>query len=115
MGNPIVHCEIPQQDLGKGAEFYSKLFGWKFTPWGEQYSMFERSEGGIGGGLTLEDKPDAQIMLYIMVDDIEAKLAQIEQAGGKMVTPKTPIPEIGFFAVFTDLSGVSMGLFTPKM
>lgn len=116
MGNPIVHCEIPTKDLGKGVEFYSKLFGWQCTQWGEQYSMFAREEGGIGGGLMLDDKPDAQVMLYIMVDDIEAKLAEIVKAGGKLVTPKTQIsPEIGYFGVFTDPSGVPMGLFTPSM
>lgn len=113
MADPIVHIEISAKDLGKSSKFYSDLFGWEMTPWGDGgYVVFKAGEGP-GGGLM---KPEGEakwppIIFYIHVSDIEAKLKAIEAAGGKTVTPKTPIsPEMGFFAVFTDPAGNSIGI-----
>jgi hypothetical protein len=51
------------------------------------------------------------VVVYIGTDDIEASLAKVEKLGGKTVTPKSEIPGMGWFALFTDPSGNLVGLF----
>lgn len=46
----------------------------------------------------------------IEVDDLEAKLAEIEQLGGKTVTPVTVIPDVVTFAEFSDPEGNVLGI-----
>jgi hypothetical protein len=47
-----------------------------------------------------------------MVDSITESLKQIEEAGGKVVTPRTEIgPGMGAFAAFTDPVGNEFGLY----
>jgi len=45
------------------------------------------------------------------VDSIDAALKKVESAGGKIVTPKTPIPGMGAFARIADTEGNVIGLF----
>ncbi len=113
----IVHIEIPSTDFGKSKEFYSKVFGWKvdMTP-GMDYATWTPPDKGVGGGFTKSDKPATEgVGLYIGVDDIEAKLTEIEAGGGKIVTPKTKISdEYGYYAEFTDSLGNKLALWSKK-
>ena len=44
--HPIVHVEIPAADQAASGQFYSDLFGWKYSAYPEMdYAMFE-AEGG---------------------------------------------------------------------
>ena len=52
------------------------------------------------------------VLIYIGTDDIEASLAKIQALGGKVVAPKTEIPQTGWFAIFTDPTGNKIGLYT---
>jgi predicted enzyme related to lactoylglutathione lyase len=114
----IVHIEIPAPDLAKAAEFYSKVFGWKVDMMPEMdYALWSPADQeGVGGGFskTYPINKDG-ILVHIGVDDIEAKLAEIEAAGGKTITPKTKISdEYGYFAEFADISGNKMALWSKK-
>jgi predicted enzyme related to lactoylglutathione lyase len=56
--------------------------------------------------------PDERTRTYIMVDSIAESLKQIENAGGRVVTPRTDIaPNMGAFAAFTDPVGNEFGLY----
>ena len=44
------------------------------------------------------------------VPDINAALKQITDAGGKVVLPRTVVPNVTIFALFTDPAGNRMGL-----
>ena len=47
-----------------------------------------------------------------MVDSISESLKRIENAGGRVVTPRTDIgPNMGAFAAFTDSVGNEFGLY----
>jgi predicted enzyme related to lactoylglutathione lyase len=112
-GHPIVHVEIPASDTKAGGKFYADVFGWKVeTDPTFDYTMFQ-GEGGPGGGFVGTSGPmPADVLIYIGTDDIEASLREVEAHGGKTVTPKTEIPNTGWFAVFTDPTGNRVGLFT---
>lgn len=107
------HIEIPATDVQKAKEFYGQLFSWEFDDMGGEYVMFKPPDGP-GGGFTTERKPSAEgITLYIEVEDIPKKLAEIENAGGKVMTPKTKISdEFGFYAIFVDPEGNGLGLWS---
>lgn len=111
----FTHIEIPTADAQKSKDFYGKLFGWKMNENMPGYVMFSTGDNQ-GGGFTQESKPaDNGVVLYIEVEDIPAKLGEIETTGGKKVKDKTGIsPEFGFYALFTDPSGNIMGLWSKK-
>lgn len=114
MGNPIVHIEIPVTDLKKAKDWYSKVFGWKVDLIPEMnYALFDTGTPP-GGGFNKSDKVEVGgCVFYICVDDIDNKLREIESAGGKTVVKKTEIPQFGWNAIFTDIFGNVLGLFTP--
>lgn len=119
--HPIVHVEIPANNLQVAGDFYAHVFGWKVeVDQVYNYAMFA-AEGGPGGGFVSTEqahdggmityRPDS-LLVYIGSDDIDADLASIQEHGGKVVLPKTEIPQVGWFAVFTDPTGNRMALFT---
>lgn len=121
MSHPFVHVEIPADNTLAAGKFYGDVFGWNIeTDPTFNYSQF-KAEGGPGGGFVstqeatdggmVQYKPDS-LLLYIGSDDIDASLAKIEANGGKTVLPKTEIPGIGWFAIFTDPTGNRLALFT---
>ena len=50
----------------------------------------------------------------MQVEDINAMLKKAEKLGCSKVKEKTEIPNVGWFGLFTDLDGNTIGLFTPK-
>lgn len=112
----IVHVELPSADLAQSGRFYAELFGWETQHLPElNYTMFS-AEGGPGGGFPPIDgamvNPN-NVLIYVDTDDMEASLAKAEALGGSMVVPRTAIPgDNGWFAIFTDLSGNRVALYT---
>ncbi len=111
---PIVHIELSAVDSESAGKFYADVFGWKVEPFaGSDYMTFEAAPGP-GGGFNVIDKDHkaGEIIPYIQVDDIEAKLKEVAAHGGKTIQGKSPIPGEGFFALFRDPSGNVLGLFS---
>jgi len=112
MGNPIVHIEIPVTDLEKAKEFYSKVFGWKvYEKMG--YTLFETGAPPAGSFNRVDKVKPGGCLFYIAVDDIAKKLEEIEKAGGETVRKKSELPGIGLDALFKDVFGNVLYLFTP--
>jgi predicted enzyme related to lactoylglutathione lyase len=112
--HPIVHIEFSSKDREESGKFYSQLFGWKVQQMPDMnYATFD-AEGGPGGGFNpvSEEYPAGTVMVYIETDDIDATLAKAEKLGAKTLVPKTEIPETGWFALFLDVSGNQVGLYT---
>ncbi len=114
MDNDFCHIELTTDDTGKAREFYGALFTWKFQdmPMGESsYIMFEPGTGP-GGGMMAKPMPDAPTMwmVYVQVEDLDATLAKVAELGGQVMVPKTPIPQMGCFAVIQDPTGGVIGV-----
>jgi predicted enzyme related to lactoylglutathione lyase len=108
--NTITHIEIPAPDLEKAIAFYSKLFNWEIEKFpGGDYAFFRVGDTQSGGGFDAGLKPAEEkygVQVTIDVDDISAKLEEIEIAGGRIVLGKTEIPGgHGFYACFCDPNG----------
>ena len=110
----FVHIEISAIDLAATGKFYTDLFGWDVQHMPEMnYTTFETGSG-VGGGFNPvnENMPAGITTVYVETEDIDATLAKAEKLGGKTVVPKTEIPGMGWFALFSDLTGNKIGLFT---
>jgi len=110
----IVHIEIPAADAAKAGKFYQDLFGWKIeTDPVMNYTMWEPLQGPGGGFSPLNEsvKP-GDVLIYVDSADIDADLLQIKALGGEIITPKTEIPQVGWFALFKDPTGNTLALYT---
>jgi predicted enzyme related to lactoylglutathione lyase len=111
----IVHVEIAAQDPQAVSRFYSELFGWQLQSIPSlRYIRFQSAGGQTGGfvepGGPLQHQP-GELLVYVGSDDIAADLGKAEQLGGKILVPKTEIPNTGWFGIFQDPAGNRLGLF----
>ena len=115
MAHPVIHFEIPADDVARLKRFYSDLFGWKMTtdPSMPEYVMIEtQTEGqGINGGMMKKDMPDQKVLNYILVESVDEYSRKVKKLGGTIIVPKMEIPGIGWFTVALDPEGNQFGIF----
>jgi uncharacterized protein len=85
----ICYLELPAKDVERSATFYRSLFGWQTRTRGDGALAFDDSVGQVSGSWVLGRSPAVEpgLMLYIMVDDIEATVTAVAAAGGQVVQP----------------------------
>jgi predicted enzyme related to lactoylglutathione lyase len=118
MINAINWFEIPVTDFDRAKKFYETLFGAEIMeiPFPDgKYGMFPSDmENGVGGGIAqgegFEPSDKGSIVYLNGGDDLSIPLSRIEQAGGKIIIPKTSIGENGFMAHFIDTEGNKVAL-----
>ncbi len=121
--HPIVHFEIPAQDVGRTAQFYADVFGWRQDS-ANPFSYMQLFPAEGPGGAVIQPGPQdsgteapayavESVLLYIGADDIDASLDQIRTHGGEVIVPQSEIPQTGWFAIFRDPAGNQMALFKP--
>jgi len=69
----------------------------------------DKDEYGIDGAFSRRS-PENIITDTFGVDDVDEYMEKIEKAGGKLLTPKMPIPGVGYFAAFRDSEGNNYGI-----
>ena len=65
---------------------------------------------GINGGLLRKQGPVSATTNTIGVESVDAAVTAVTNAGGKLVTAKTPIPTVGYFAYCQDPEGNLFGV-----
>jgi hypothetical protein len=74
------------------------------------YWMFqtkdEKGNPGSVGGLMKRQSPQHTVTNFITISSIEEYSLKIEQSQGKIIMPKTEIPNMGFFVVFLDSENI---------
>lgn len=113
--NIITHVEIPAEDINRARKFYSGLFDWDSQLFEEMnYLMFQsRNEDGsamVSGGILPRQVENHPVTNYVNVEDIDTTAKKIEELGGKVVTPKTAVPGMGWFLHFVDTEGNLLAL-----
>lgn len=115
--------EMPADDVKRASEFYGKVFGWATPPMGDDatFALTVKADengnptevGGINGGFhKRQGASDAGPVVNIYVDDIDAKLAAVEKAGGRIIQPRTEVGEYGLsMGLFSDTEGNVMGVY----
>ncbi|MFL6663475.1 MAG: VOC family protein [Rhizobacter sp.] len=111
--------EIPVRDMDRAQAFYEKLLDTTLRreQMGEQtLSVFRYEENAGTGGCLLQAgpmQPSAQgTIVYLNAEpSLDAALARVEAAGGRIVTPKVQLPgDMGAFAHIVDTEGNRVGL-----
>ncbi len=108
----LAHAEIPSTNLDKSKEFYAKLFGWDFKPFGNGYLLYNTHKGFTLGLKKVGKvaKGDTTIF-HVRVNSLEEYLEKAKELGGKESRGKTIIPAMGAYALIYDLDGNTIGLF----
>ena len=119
----VVHFEIPVDDVNRAKEFYGAILGWDLQDYemgGGTYTILQtvavderqmpKEPGAINGGMMRRSAETPNPVITIQVDAIDDALKKIEAGGGSVVTPRTEIPNMGWFAYFKDPEGNTMGL-----
>ena len=115
----VVHFEMPFDDAERANKFYADVFGWQSSKWDgpEEYYLqqtgAESEPYGIGGALIARGAAlnGGGTLVVIGVDDLDAYIGRVAAAGCEIVTPRTAIPGIGWFANFRDTEGNVVGMF----
>jgi predicted enzyme related to lactoylglutathione lyase len=107
----ICSLEMYAADGAAAGRFFGELFGWGTLATMPQYLAFDPGAGV--GGVFQSHTPALPALPYIYATDVEAKLREIEAAGGKRMGDAARMPDVGCFGYFTDPSGTSMGLIGP--
>ncbi len=117
--NAVSWFEIPARDMDRAAAFYQALLG---TPLrreaiaGSQLGVFSYEDSGAGGCLIQGAQAPAPAsdgtLVYLNASpSLDAVLARVEAAGGRITTPKVQLPgDMGCFAHITDTEGNRVGL-----
>jgi uncharacterized protein len=125
--NPVVHFEMPYEDKARVSGFYAKAFGWQTQAMGEEMGNYVLATttaskdgrpvepGAINGGFFEKkpDWPDQHPSVVIAVDNIVQSMAQVTQAGGKVLGEPMDIPGVGAYVSFTDTEGNRVGMLQP--
>ena len=99
--------------MGNLMAFYSELFGWRFerAPGPEEYWMIQTvpetdsPAPTVNGGLFKRESADQHIINYISVESLGDCSRRIEELGGRVVTPKREVFDMGWVAVAEDPDG----------
>lgn len=111
--------ELMTPDLDKAKAFYGEIFGWTFTEEaisdgpmaGQPYVVAHVGDTMAAGMLPLcSSEVPPNWGSYVTVDNLAETLAKVEQLGGTIIVPGTPVKDIGQFAVIQDNSGAFLML-----
>jgi len=120
----VVHFEMPYDDRERMAKFYRDAFGWQTRMLGEEMGNYviatttetdesgPKRPGAINGGFFARkpDWPAQHPSLVIAVDNIQAAMKKVAEAGGKVLGEPIEIPGIGQYRVLRS----TLLLFLPQ-
>ena len=125
--DPVVHFEMPYTDAARMTRFYTSAFGWQMQMLGEQMGDYvlatttptdghrPTTPGAINGGFFPKkpDWPAQHPSVVVAVDDIQAAIRKVTDAGGNVLGAPMDIPGVGRYVSFTDTEGNRVSLLQP--
>ena len=114
MSRPV-HFEIPAENPQRAIDFYTNVFGWKFSKWDGPMDYWiintgEASEPGINGGLMQRRDPNQPCVNTVGVTDLDGSVASVIANGGVIAVPRMPVPGVGWLAYCKDTEGHIFGM-----
>jgi predicted enzyme related to lactoylglutathione lyase len=113
----IAHVAINGDDLARSRNFYERLFGWKFTPWGPP--GFFQIEAPTSPTLIAALQQRRELIdgvktigfeCTVAVDDVPAALKLGVELGGRVVMEPVTIPGVCHLAFLEDPAGNVLGV-----
>ncbi len=124
MSKHAIHWfEIFVSDLDRAVRFYQTVLDVELRRGqedGRPMALFASAvEHGVGGALVRQpgrEPTDNGVIVYLDADGkLDASLARVERAGGRVVMPKTDIGPPGFIALVRDTEGNLVGLHSERV
>ncbi len=117
----FVWSELYTRDVEAAKAFYAATAGWTFdgmpAPHGT-YWLAKAAGEPVAGILDmrgfLPDSDPPHWLSYLEVDDIDQRLADIKEHGGKVARPPFDIPGFGRVAIGADATGAFLAWVTRK-
>ena len=110
----LARFAINADNVPRARDFYQKVFGWEFEPWGPPnfYLIKTADAPPEGSGGLLQERrelvPGGRMIGFectFVVGNLDETIRAIEGNGGKMVTEKFLIPAVCTVAYFQDTEG----------
>jgi predicted enzyme related to lactoylglutathione lyase len=123
MSQHAIHWfEIFVSDLDRAVRFYQTVLDVELrraTEDGRPMAIFASAvKDGVGGALVRQsgrEPTESGVLVYLDANGkLEASLARVERAGGKVVMPRTDIGPPGFIALVRDTEGNLVGLHAER-
>ncbi|MBL8590071.1 MAG: VOC family protein [Methylobacteriaceae bacterium] len=115
----FVWNELMTTDVAKAKSFYAATVGWTFEDMpmadGAAYVVCKQGDKAVGGIMdvtTMQPGAPPMWFAYLDVDDVDARVARVAAAGGKVIRPPFDIPGIGRIAIIEDATGAALGIMT---
>ncbi len=127
--DPVVHFQMPAEDLQRMARFYAAAFGWQSEQLGQEMGNYvvvtttasgadgrPTAPGAINGGFypRPEDPSGQSPGVVIAVEDIERSIEAVKRAGGSAPSAPQEIPGVGLFSSFLDTEGNRVSMLQPN-
>ncbi len=114
------YFDFTVENLDKAKLFFERVFNWQFEKFPMPYDYYRikagpEDEPGIDGGIgAIAETPTAKGMpltqVTIPVQSVDDCIARVEDAGGKVIEPRTAIPGVGWFAACAEPGGLLFGV-----
>ena len=126
--NSVVHFEMPYEDRERMPKFYRTAFGWHTQMLGEEMGNYvlatttetdesgPKKPGAINGGFFPKrpDWPAQHPSVVIAVDDVQAAMKRVAEAGGRVLGEPMEIPGVGRYVAFYDSEGNRVSMLQPN-
>lgn len=118
----FVWNELNSRDPDAARAFYAATLGWSFEPMpiegGPDYWIIKMGAREVGGVFRLDgpefDGLTDHWLSYIAVDDVDARLVAVKEAGGRALRDPFDVPGVGRIAIVQDSQGAVAGWMTPR-
>jgi len=118
----FIWYELMTPDAEGSKTFYDAVVGWNIGEGVAEYNGYRMigtaDDGFTGGVLPITDEMQQHgarptWLGYLNARDVDAKLAEIESAGGKTLMDATDIPNVGRIAMVADPQGAPFYVMKP--
>jgi hypothetical protein len=111
----VIHFEIAVDDIDRAAKFYTTVFSWKINKWEGpiEYWLVSTDDGkehGINGAIMKRGDPSTSTINTIDVSNVLDFMDSVKKNGGTVLTEKTTVPGVGYFAYCKDTEGNTFGI-----
>ena len=111
----INYVEFPARDLEKAKTFFTAVFNWSFTDYGDEYAAFENE--GLDGGFFKSDNvistDSGSALIVFFSESLEKTQAKVTENGGVISKDIFDFPGGRRFH-FTDPNGNEYAVWSDK-
>jgi predicted enzyme related to lactoylglutathione lyase len=109
------YVEYPAASMKATQAFFSAVFGWSFEEFGPDYCAFSKQglDGGFYRSELYSSTRNGSALLVFYSEDLDATLAKIEAAGGRIEKPIFAFPGGRRFH-FCEPSGNEFAVWSDK-